>query len=51
MYQVRDGFRFSAIPFDWVNILNSYKNQIKANVFAQLLSQDGILISYTEKKL
>ena len=28
-----------------------YKDQIKANVFEQLLSADGILISYTEKKL
>ena len=51
MYQVRDGFCFSAISFDWVNILSSYKDQIKANVFSQLLSADIILISYTEKKL
>ena len=49
MYQVRDGFCFSAISFDWVNILKSHTDQIKAYVFAQLLSQDGILISYTEK--
>ena len=51
MYQVQDGFCFSAISFDWVNILSLYKDQIRANVFAQLLSQDGILISYTGKKL
>ena len=29
--------------------MSSYKDQIKANIFAQLLSRDGILISYTEK--
>ena len=51
MYQVGEGFCFSVISFDWINILSSYKNQIKANVFAQLLSEDGIFISYTEKKL
>ena len=51
MYQVRDGFCFSATSFDWVNILGSYKDQIKANVFTQLLSYNGILIPYTEKKL
>ena len=32
-------------------ILSSYKNEIEANVFAQLLSEDGTLISYTEKIL
>ena len=51
MYQVRDGFCFSAISLDWVNISSSYKDQIKANVFAQLLPADSILISYTEKKM
>ena len=51
MYQVWDGFCFSAISFDRVNILSFYTDQIKANVFAQLLSVDSILISYTEKKL
>ena len=50
MYQVRDGFCFSAISLDSVNISSSYKDQIKAHVFAQVLSHNGILISYTEQK-
>ena len=51
MYKVRDGFFFSDISFDRINILSSHKANIKANVLAQLLFQDGIMISYTEKKL
>ena len=50
MYQVRDGFCFSAISFDWIDILSSYKDQIEANIFAQLLSEDGILISEQKQK-